>query len=323
LSFDSLLDNYRTRLSTDGTTIREQYIDLLRDNFLDSFENNVSYKTVKYKKKNEDSHFFLDAHVFRAKTDSEKVGLDDYKRVIFKKLDFMPDRGDMLEFDDYNWIILRVNTVDFIKSCIIGKCNNVITLYKNGIKYEYPILIEDQVRLYQLGIKATTYITEPSSIKIFRVSCDDITINTIKRGYIYKIGIANYRIIDVDDILNPGLLVVKIEFSQQQQDVPHEKENENEKVINGYEIIGDSDIFVGQSKFYQAVKYVDGEIDQVAKFNFSIHGDTPIDKYVLKIINEQSCEIKAKDYDYIIILRATDIDSEEYVEKQIILEGLF
>ncbi len=321
MAFKVLLSDYRSRLSPVGTNIKEQYINLLENSFIDSFENNMNYRRVRYKKRNERRYFSIATHILQAKSDSENVGLDDYKRVVFKDLKFMPGRGDMLRFSNSDWLVLRVNTIDFIKSCIIGKCNNTVSLYRDGVKYRYPILVEDQLRLYQLGVDEGRYITEPSSVKVFRVSLDDITC-TIKRGDVYKIGMGNYKITDVDDVLNPGIIVIKMKFSQEKQDEPII----DEPITTNYVIDGSDEVFYGDVEQYQAIKYIDGEFDKDAEFEFGIYGDTPEDKYILTIIDGQNCSIEARGYTHTIILRATDINGnneDDYTEKEILLRGYF
>ena len=90
-----------------------------------------------------------------------------------------------------------------------------------------------------------------------------------------------------------------------------------------YEIVGDSDIYHGYSEQYVVKKFNNGVLVPEAEFTFSIIGDAPASAYTLVIDSDSKCTIIANDSVYSIILRATDNDTEEYIEKNITLRNLF
>lgn len=125
--------------------------------------------------------------------------------------------GSLVEFDEKKWIVVsKIFSKTAYKVGSVLECNNTITLNKNHILYNIPCIVESAVRLYQLGDKDNKYLTEPSTNIIIRVPNNDIT-KLIKRADVYKIGMQNYRVVDVNDVIESGLLVLKMEFALSEQ----------------------------------------------------------------------------------------------------------
>ena len=125
--------------------------------------------------------------------------------------------GSLIEFDEKKWIVIsKIFNKMAYKVGSVLECNNTITLNKNHISHNIPCIIESSVRLYQLGEKDNKYLSEPSTNIIIRVPNNDIT-RLIKRSDVYKIGMQNYRVVDVNDVIEPGLLVLKMEFALSEQ----------------------------------------------------------------------------------------------------------
>ncbi len=138
-------------------------------------------------------------------------------RKLLCSLDTNIHRGSIIDYDNSKWIVLVDISTD--KTCLftkILKSTHTITLNKNHISYNIPCIVESAVRLYQLGDKDNKYLSEPSTNIIIRVPNNDIT-RLIKRSDVYKIGMQNYRVVDVNDVIEPGLLVLKMEFALSEQ----------------------------------------------------------------------------------------------------------
>jgi hypothetical protein len=90
----------------------------------------------------------------------------------------------------------------------------------------------------------------PSTDVFIRIANNELTQN-IKRNDIYKIGEQNYRVSDISDILEPGLLILKIAWVAEKQDLAEYKI----KILNG-------DISISQSQqlFLNVEIYKDDEI---------------------------------------------------------------
>jgi hypothetical protein len=125
--------------------------------------------------------------------------------------------GSLVEFDEKKWVVVsRIFSKTAYKVGSVLECNNTITMNKNHVLYQIPCVVEGSVRLNQLGLEENKYFSEPSSTKMIRVQNNDITLG-IKRSDIYKIGRQNYKIVDIDDISEPGILILKAEFALDEQ----------------------------------------------------------------------------------------------------------
>lgn len=125
--------------------------------------------------------------------------------------------GSLIEFDEKKWIVIsKIFNKMAYKVGSVLECNNTITLNKNHILHNIPCIIESSVRLYQLGEKDNKYLSEPSTNIVVRIPNNDIT-RLIKRADVYKIGMQNYRVVDVNDVIESGLLVLKMEFALSEQ----------------------------------------------------------------------------------------------------------
>lgn len=161
--------------------------------------------------------------------------------------------GSLIEFDEKKWIIIsKIFNKMAYKVGSVLECNNTITLNKNHISYNIPCIIESSVRLYQLGDKDNKYLSEPSTNIVIRVPNNDTT-RLIKRADIYKIGMQNYKVVDVNDVIESGLLILKMEFALDEQP----KENVTTvTILNGNEINMN---YQGQSLQLNVEVKVDGE----------------------------------------------------------------
>jgi len=150
---------------------------------------------------------------------------------------------------------------------------------------------------------------------------DTVTNRLITSNYVFKIGMFNYEVIKPDDISRPGLLLLPMSFVNQEQIIPVVAEPEDEGI--SYILSGEDEITKGYSETFTATKYNNG-VEVAGSFTFSIvAGSTPESAYTLTVVDGDECSITANAYIYSIVLRATDDDSGEYVEKTIRLVSLF
>src|SRR5690606_2057156 len=106
-----------------------------------------------------------------------------------------------------------------------------LNVYKNGILYKVPCVVEDITRLYSMGTDENKYIIQPSTDIIIRVPNNEVTV-LIKRGDTYKLGNNNYKVNDLSDIINPGLLILKLEWTAEEQHLPKYSIH----ILNGSEV---------------------------------------------------------------------------------------
>ena len=137
--------------------------------------------------------------------------------------------GSAVRFDDIDWLVIsKIFDKQAYKVGSVLEITDYITINQNGILSQIPCVIESGIRLFQLGDRDNKYFSEPTTVTVARVPKNDITLQ-IKRNDKYKIGINTYEIIDVNDIIEPGLLILKMEFSVEQQNIP----NYTLEVLNG------------------------------------------------------------------------------------------
>jgi hypothetical protein len=114
LSFSNLINTYRDRLSSEGLTLHDQYMNTITNSIVDGFEDNVSYKAVEYRKIGELVYTTIDTHVFQVKRDTEDKSLDSMKRIIFKDMNFISNSGDLLKFNNADWLVTSTNNIDIV-----------------------------------------------------------------------------------------------------------------------------------------------------------------------------------------------------------------
>ena len=212
MSFSDIVNSYKSRLSIDGLTIRDEYINSIKDGFTDSFDNNVNYKEVLYKKRNETNYTTgIKVHVFQVKKDTEKIALDDFKKVVFKDLDFICESGDLIKFDGYEWLLTSTNNIDYIKSCVVQQCSSSFTFVKNHISYTIPYVLSTAGQGMGLDSDVMKYISEISNFVFMRIP-DNTDSRLLEINDIVQLGRRSYKIVADSDIINNGLLIFKMEI---------------------------------------------------------------------------------------------------------------
>lgn len=216
-------ESYNAYLSATKSTPSDIYKDEFQELINAEYENTTTLKTVLH---NGNSISVRVIGKFNAETLSRQN--ENYQKIIFKIPDYVVNIGDIFEFDNAKWICTDISSTAVSKSCTITKANNEIKVYKNSILYKVPCIVEDITRLYSMGIDETKYIIQPSTNIVVRVPNNEVTI-LIRRNEIYKIGLNNYKVVDVLDIINPGLIVLKLEWIDEEQVLP----NYTIKILNG------------------------------------------------------------------------------------------
>ncbi len=126
--------------------------------------------------------------------------------------------GSVVEFDNKTWLVVsKIFDNLAYKTASVLECTHTLSLYKGGILSQIPMCVESGIRLYQLGTEENKYLEVPSTVMTARIPNTDIT-RQITRGDIYQIGLQNYVVNDINDALEPGLLILKFEYSQEQQE---------------------------------------------------------------------------------------------------------
>jgi len=193
---------YQSRRGKDRKSL---YVNNMKNIISTEFKNSTSYNLVKIND--------VDRNV-RIVEESSIIKNPNKKRLLCYPNESI-SVGDIVLWDSENWICTETDTTSQVSNVgIISKSNNTLTIYKNNTSYQIPCIINSNINL---DTDQTTYIETPSTIIVLKIPNTEIT-RQIKRGEIYKLGLQNYEIKDINDIVEPGILRLEIEYSQEVQE---------------------------------------------------------------------------------------------------------
>ena len=188
-----------------GINRKSLYVNNMKNTISTEFKNSTSYNLVKINNVDRDVRIVEESSII--------------KNPNKKRLLCYPDEtisiGDIVLWDSENWICTETDTTSQVSDVgIISKSNNTLTIYKNNTSYQIPCIINSNINL---DTDETIYIETPSTTIVLRIPNTEIT-RQIKRGEIYKLGLQNYEIKDINDIVEPGILRLEIMYSQEVQE---------------------------------------------------------------------------------------------------------
>jgi hypothetical protein len=165
-------DLYSKKLNLTGNNIRERQIHLMKDAYINDFSHSPSYR---------------DAYI-NSSTETTGVQVLDTKFGNVKTIYMLPDHnlavGDVVEFDNNKWLCVNVVDNGVNKVGTVNRCTSTIAIFINSVLHEIPMAIESGIRLYQLGIKESTFIDTPSTVVTARIPHNNIT-EYIQRDHVY------------------------------------------------------------------------------------------------------------------------------------------
>ena len=217
---------YEKKLKIDGNSIRERSINNTIDAINDSFVNSPSYFEIYIN----DSETATGVQIVSGSSTGGQSN-SNIKNILMKPNDVL-NNGDLIKWNNEYWLNMSVENVGgaYLKGKII-KCTQYITINKNSILSEVPIVIESAVRLYSQGQDDNKYITTLSDeIIVYTPASANIEVDDI-----YTIGRRNYKVKSVQDVLIDGLLVVKMEVTT--EDVVIEEHEYSVTILNGEEVL--------------------------------------------------------------------------------------
>ena len=216
-------ESYNAYLSVTKSTPSDIYKDEFQELVNAEYENTTTIKEVLH-----NGNPITVRVVGKFNTETLSKRNDNYQKIIFRTPDYEVKVGDIFEFDGAKWICTDVTYTTVSKSCTVTKSYYDLNVYKNGILYKVPCIVEDTTRLYSMGTDENKYIIQPSTDIIIRVPNNEVT-TLIERDEIYKIGMSQYKVVDISDIINPGLLILKCTWSAEEQPLPNYSIN----ILNG------------------------------------------------------------------------------------------
>lgn len=302
---------YEKRLKINGNTEKERHINTVVNSINNDFSHSPSFQEVKI------NGVTTGVHILE---DSNKA--DNIKEIVMKPNDTL-SIGSIIEWDDIKWLCtsaeLYSGTYYYGK---IQKSTYSLTINKNGISSEVPIVIESAVRLYSLGQDSTKYInTLSDEIIVYTPASTNIEVDDV-----YKIGKHNYKVMTVQDVLIDGLLVVKMEVTVEEVE---EVEEPIEPPATGLFISPtDNFIYRNKTKVFTAKIFNNEVEDTVSRTIWLItNKDGTYNRYCEMTYDNRNCTLTASNESShvgkIVILRlALESDSSVYIEKEITIKSL-
>lgn len=200
--------------------------------------------------------------------------------------------GSIIEFDNKHWLVVRkIYDRHAYKLTSAVECVDTFTVYKNSTATTVYYHIENSIQLYRMGVDYGKYINVPEGQIVVRVQDNDTTA-LITRGEIYRIGRQNYKIVDIMDAIQPGILIFKMEWTAE---LP--KPIPSPTPVQPVLISGSEEIIYGKSATYSTDEDV----------IFTLTGD-------FATITEQTartCTIKAGNSYGEVVLKAVNSEDEE------------
>jgi len=196
--------DYQSRRGQDRKTL---FTDNMKNLVSTEFENSTSYELVKI------SGFDRKTRIVE---ESSIIKNPNRKRLLC-----FPDEtisiGEIVEFDNSNWICVNGDTTSKISDVgIIERSNNTLKFYdENSILYDVPCIVGKGL----ISLDEQKVISTLDSEIAIQISNTSIT-RQIGMNDVFKIGMRNYSVTDINDITVNGLLLIKMQYSEVEQVFP-------------------------------------------------------------------------------------------------------
>ena len=206
---------YEAYLSVAQSSPKDYYKDYYSKFVDDNFNDSISFETIIHNGVSVDVRV---VGVFAKETPARRI--DDYQKIIFKSADYIVKIGDLFEFGGFNWLCVDISGSYVSKSCMVIKCNSTINIFKNNQLHIVPCAVETRAKLYSMTLDQNRHLTEVEDVIIVRVSNNNAT-DLIQINDIYKIGKRwNYKVTNLSDVIEPGILLLKMQIVPEQQNLP-------------------------------------------------------------------------------------------------------
>jgi len=196
--------DYQARRGQDRKTL---FTDNMKNLVSTEFENSTSYELVKISGVDRKTRIVEESSII--------------KNPNRKRLLCFPDEtisiGEIIEFDNSNWICVMNDTTSKISDVgIIERCNNILKFYDStSTLHSIPCIISKGL----ISLDEQKIISTLDSEIAIQISNTSIT-RQIPMNYVFKLGLRNYTVTDINDITIPGLLLMKMVYSEVSQQIP-------------------------------------------------------------------------------------------------------
>lgn len=116
-------NSYNAILSIISSTPTDYFLELQQDINDNTFEMSVDYNTVKVKNRSTGVYTDLGVRVLSVYNDNSSIN-DDFKKIVFKEINYNIKLGDIFEFDNFRWMVISTNAKKTAQSyCSVQRCN--------------------------------------------------------------------------------------------------------------------------------------------------------------------------------------------------------
>lgn len=241
---------------------------------------------------------------FIAMNHTNPINQTRYDKKILTDMDSVIKRGSIMEFDGAAWLVISpIYNRQAYKVSSVKECVESIEIA--GV--EVPFAVENSIQLYRLGVKEIRLGSVSNTTIVARIP-DNETTRKLKEWDIIPVGRNNFRLTDIQDVIEPGLLVLKLERSIEDETEYPEIIEPNPDLPDEVEISGPDSILRRGTAEYSI------DCDDVV---FTLDGDcAKIDSYT-----DNTCVVKAgEEYGQVVL---TAICDETAYSKTITIRSLF
>jgi len=140
-----------------------------------------------------------------------------YDKKIHMPIEAVVNTGSIVEWEGNKWIIVsNIDNLQAYKTASMIKSNNTLQFYSStSTLHQIPCIISKG----SISLDEQKIISTLDSEIAVQISYTDVT-RQIPMNYVFKIGLRNYTVVNIDDITVNGLLILRMVYSEVEQVIP-------------------------------------------------------------------------------------------------------
>ena len=141
---------------------------------------------------------------------------DKIDNIIHMPMETLAHTGSIVEWEEDKWIVVtNINNIQAYKTASMVKSNNTLQFYDStSTLHTIPCIISKGL----ISLDEQKIISTLDSEIAVQISNTDIT-RQIEINDVYRIGIRSWQVKGIDDITIPGILILKMVYSEVQQEI--------------------------------------------------------------------------------------------------------
>jgi len=194
--------DYQARRGVDRKTL---FTDNMKNLVSTEFENSTSYELVKISDVDRKTRIVEESSIIKNPNRKRLLCFPDETIIV----------GEIVVYDGFNWICVNNDTTSNISDVgIIERCNNTFPFYdSSSTLHTIPCIVSKGL----ISLDEQKIISTLDSEIAVQISNTSIT-RQIEINDVFKIGLRNYTVNDINDITIPGLLLLKMVYSEVSQE---------------------------------------------------------------------------------------------------------